>query len=66
MVEAARAHLVLLLTDVSRLTPDGSSELVEWDPILSAAFEFIETQYREQISLKDVAAVAQSSGHPRR
>ena len=63
-VDAVRAHLVLLLTDLSRLSPDGSSDPVEWEPALSAAFEFIETRYREQISLKDVAAaVAQSSGH---
>ena len=63
-VDAARAHLVLLLTDVSRLSPDGPVELVDWDPVLSAAFEFVELRYREQISLKDVAtAVAQSSGH---
>ena len=63
-VEAARAHLVLLLTDLSRLSLDGSLDLAEWDPTLSAVFEFIEMRYREQISLKDVAAaVAQSSGH---
>ncbi|WP_161600543.1 AraC family transcriptional regulator [Mycolicibacterium hodleri] len=63
-VDAVRAHLVLLLTDLSRLTPDGPLDLVDWDPTLSAVFEFIEVRYREQISLKDVAAaVAQSSGH---
>ena len=63
-VGAVRAHLVLLLTDLRRLSPDGPLDLVEWDPTLSAVFEFIEMRYREQISLKDVAAaVAQSSGH---
>ena len=62
--EAVHAQLVLLLVYLSRLTPEGSLDFVEWDPTLSAAFGFIETRYQEQISLKDVAAaVAQSSGH---
>ena len=63
-IEAVHAQLVLLVIYLSRLSPDGSLDLVEWDPTLSAAFDFIEKRYQEQISLKDVAAaVAQSSGH---
>ena len=61
--DAVRAHLTLLLLQLSRLELDMPFDF-DRDYLLAAVFHTIETRYQETISLKDVAAaVAQSPGH---
>jgi AraC family transcriptional activator of pobA len=61
--DAVRAHLALLLIQLSRLQLDMPFDL-DRDPLLAAVFHVIETRYQETISLNDVAvAVAHSRGH---
>lgn len=55
-VEAARAHLTLLLVSLGRLQDDVPAEAA--DPQLAAVFALIEARFHEQISLRDVAAAA--------
>jgi AraC-like DNA-binding protein len=55
--EAVLAHLTLLLVDVSRLAADVAGDLrLADEPLLAEVFEHIERDYREPISLKDIAA----------
>jgi len=63
--EAALAHLVLLLVDVSRLAGDVVGDLREnREPLLAEVFEVIEKRYPQPLSLRDVAAaVSISPGH---
>jgi AraC-like DNA-binding protein len=65
--EAALAHLVLLLVDVSRLAADvvgGGWHGVLREPLLAEVFDVIERRYPEPLSLRDVAAaVSISPGH---
>jgi len=61
--DAVRAHLALLVIQLSRLELDMPFDL-DRDPLLANAFHVIETRYQETISLHDVAAaVAHSRGH---
>jgi AraC family transcriptional activator of pobA len=61
--DAVRAHLTLLLLQLSRLDLDMPFDL-DRDSLLAAVFHTIETRYHEPISLKDIAvAVVQSPGH---
>jgi AraC family transcriptional activator of pobA len=61
--DAVRAHLTLLLIQLSRLQLDIPFDL-DREPLLAAVFQIIETRYQEPISLTDVAvAVAHSRGH---
>lgn len=61
--DAVRAHLTLLLLQLSRLGLDTPFDVAR-EPLLAAVFHVIETRYQEPISLNDVAAaVAQSRGH---
>jgi AraC family transcriptional regulator, transcriptional activator of pobA len=64
-VEAALAHLTLLLVAVARLPADVSDELrAAREPLLAAVFEVIERRYHEPISLADIAAeLALTTGH---
>ena len=64
-VEAARAHVTLLLVRLARLDTDVPDDLRRHDePLLGAAFDVIETRYRDPISTRDVAtAVGLSPGH---
>ncbi len=55
-VEAARAHLTLLLVSLGRLQDDVPAEAA--DPQLAAVFALIEARFHEPISLRDVAAAA--------
>jgi AraC-like DNA-binding protein len=55
-VEAARAHLTLLLVSLGRLQDDVPAEAA--DPQLAAVFALIEARFDERISLRDVAAAA--------
>ncbi len=60
--EAVVAHLTLLLVDVSRLTADVVGDLrLKGEPLLADVFGFIEEQYHERISLRDVAAAVNLS-----
>jgi AraC family transcriptional activator of pobA len=63
--EAALAHLTLLLVSVARLSVDLGEDLrLRSEPLLAAVFEFIETRYRQPISLADIAAaVGLTPGH---
>jgi AraC-like DNA-binding protein len=63
--EAVLAHLTLLLVSVSRLAADVASDLcLKDEPLLAEVFTFIECNYHEPISLRDVArAVSVSPGH---
>jgi AraC-like DNA-binding protein len=62
-VEAARAHLALLLVRLGRLHLDDPSQL-DVEPLVAAVFEVVEARYHEPISLRDVAnAVGLTSGH---
>jgi AraC-like DNA-binding protein/quercetin dioxygenase-like cupin family protein len=63
--EAVVAHLTLLLVDVARLAADIVADLkLRDEPLLAAAFGYIEAHYHEPISLKDVAAALNlSPGH---
>ncbi len=54
--EAARALLVLLLTDLARLAPRTSPETAATHSLLAVVFQFIESHYHEAIGLRDVAA----------
>jgi AraC-like DNA-binding protein len=55
--EAASAHLILLLIDVSRLATDVAGHLrTRGEPLLAALFEVIDEQYADGISLADIAA----------
>ncbi|WP_218027377.1 AraC family transcriptional regulator [Nocardia vaccinii] len=61
--DAIRAHLTLLLIQLSRLDLDIPFDL-DRDSVLAAVFDAIETRYQEPISLNVIAvAVAQSPGH---
>lgn len=54
--EAARALLILLLIDTTRLAePQLKKSPVEQSPLLTKVFSFIETQYCNPISLHEVA-----------
>jgi AraC-like DNA-binding protein/uncharacterized RmlC-like cupin family protein len=54
---AARALLTLLLTDTARLlAPQLALTPAATHPLLARVFSFIDTHYREPISLQDVAA----------
>jgi AraC-like DNA-binding protein len=55
-VDAARAHLTLLLVSLGRLQDDVPAEAA--DPQLAAVFALIEARFHERISLRDVAAAA--------
>ena len=63
--EAAQAHVTLLLVRLARLDTDVPDDLRRHDePLLGAAFDVIETRYRDPISTRDVAAaVGLSPGH---
>jgi AraC family transcriptional activator of pobA len=63
--EAALAHLVLLLVEVSRLAVDVVGDLREnSEPLLAEVFEVIERRYPQPLSLRDVAAAVNiSPGH---
>ncbi|HET9140174.1 AraC family transcriptional regulator [Actinophytocola sp.] len=63
--EAAPAHLVLLLVEVSRLASDVVGDLrLNREPLLAEVFAVIEERYPEPLSLRDVAtAVNISPGH---
>ncbi|MGH2583304.1 MAG: helix-turn-helix transcriptional regulator, partial [Dehalococcoidia bacterium] len=63
--EAVLAHLTLLLVGVGRLAADVVGDLrLNDEPLLAEVFGFIEEQYGEHISLRDVArAVSLSPGH---
>ncbi|MEU7614861.1 AraC family transcriptional regulator [Micromonospora rifamycinica] len=61
--DAVRAHLTLLLIQLSRLNLDMPFDL-DRDYLLAAVFHTIDARYHEPISLKDIAvAVTQSPGH---
>lgn len=61
--EAARALLILILTDVARLAaPHLSAYTLASRPLLTRVFRFIEAHYAEPISLRHVAAAV---GHAR-
>jgi AraC-like DNA-binding protein len=64
-VEAALAHLTLLLVSAARISFDLGEDLrLRSEPLLAAVFEFIEEHYREAISLATVAAaVGLTPGH---
>jgi AraC family transcriptional regulator, transcriptional activator of pobA len=63
--EAVRAHLVLLLVEVSRLAADVVGDLrVNQEPLLAEVFSVIEDRYTGELSLREVArAVGLSPGH---
>ncbi|MCO1655033.1 helix-turn-helix transcriptional regulator [Pseudonocardia sp. S2-4] len=63
--EAALAHLVLLLVEVSRLAADVVDDLrVNAEPLLAEVFAVIEERYPQPLSLRDVArAVSITPGH---
>jgi len=55
--EAARALLILLLTDTARLAaPQVAADTPATHPLLIRVFRYIEAHYAESISLRDVAA----------
>jgi AraC family transcriptional regulator, transcriptional activator of pobA len=59
---AAVAHLTLLLVDVSRLAADVVGDLrLKDEPLLAEVFGFIEANYHERISLRDVASAVNLS-----
>lgn len=61
--DAVRAHLTLLLIQLSRLEVDLAFN-ENRDSLVAAVFGVIETRYQQPISLNDVAlAVAHSKGH---
>lgn len=64
-VEAALAHLTLLLVRVARIAVDVGQDLrVRREPLLASVFEFIEDHYHEPISLATIAtAVGLTPGH---
>ncbi|GAA4552114.1 hypothetical protein GCM10023175_45250 [Pseudonocardia xishanensis] len=60
-VEAARAHLTLLLVRLGRLGVDGRGQV---DPVVAQVFAVVEERFAEPISLRDVAAaVGLTPGH---
>jgi AraC family transcriptional regulator, transcriptional activator of pobA len=60
-VEAARAHLTLLLVRLGRLGVDGREQV---DPLVAQVFAVVEERFAEPISLRDVAAaVGLTPGH---
>jgi len=60
--EAAIANLTLLLVDLSRLATDVVGDLrLKGEPLLAEVFGFIEAQYAERISLRDVASAVNLS-----
>ncbi len=63
--EAALAHLVLLLVDVARLAErTGPTTRLRDEPLLAKVFAVIDERYRDQLSLRDVAAeVGLTPGH---
>lgn len=62
--EAAVAHLVLLLVDITRLAAEVIGEIGGPDPLLAGVFASIERRFRGPLSLRDVAReVALSPGH---
>lgn len=63
--EAVLSHLTLLLVQLSRLAADIVGDLrLKDEPLLAGVFGYIEENYAERISLKDVArAVSLSPGH---
>lgn len=63
--EAARAQLVLILVEVSRLAADlVGDQRADQEPLLAEVFEVIESRYAGSLSLRDVArAVSVSPGH---
>ena len=63
--EAALAHLILLLVDVARLAErTGPTERLRDEPLLAQVFAVIDERFRDQLSLRDVAAaVSLSPGH---
>jgi AraC-like DNA-binding protein len=63
--EATLAHLALLLVDVARLAQrTGPTERLRDEPLLAKVFAVIDARYRDQLSLRDVAAeVALTPGH---
>lgn len=64
-VEAALAHLTLLLVELARLAADVPGHLrLRDEPLLAAVFDVIEQRFAEPISLREVAdAVGSSAGH---
>jgi AraC-like DNA-binding protein len=63
---AVQAHLNLMLLDIRRFDdgPDGHDNPTLADPLLGAAFEFIERCYARPISAQDVArAVKRNTAH---
>ncbi len=64
-VEAALAHLTLLLVSAARISVDIGHDLrLRSEPLLATVFDFIEEHYHEPISLATVAsAVGLTPGH---
>jgi AraC family transcriptional activator of pobA len=64
-VDAAAAHLTLLLVDVARLAQlAGDHTGVSAEPVVAEVLAYIDTHYQDPISLRDVAqAVHLSRGH---
>lgn len=54
--EAARALLILLLTDTARLAAPHLNASPATHPLLARVFSYIDAHYAEPISLRDVAA----------
>lgn len=54
-VDAARAHLTLLLVGLGRLGLDDAGALAD-DPLLAAVFDVVERRYAEAVSAREVAA----------
>lgn len=64
-MEAALAHLTLLLVGAARISVDIGNDLrLRSGALLAAVFEFIEERYHEPISLATIAAeVGLTPGH---
>jgi AraC-like DNA-binding protein/quercetin dioxygenase-like cupin family protein len=60
--ETLRAMLMLLLIEIARLNPPGGGEcLLYIQPLLTTVLQYIAKNYKQQISLSDVAQVVERS-----